>query len=596
MQKMGILKNNILVFIFSLPFAVSMYMNGAYGYRFVLVFAMLIILSILFLWVYRDKSNVIGFNKLHIVFVFYLISYLLSWYFGQVRSFGFEEIILWAGSYLFSIFFVYFVSDNSRDQILKIFVYIVALSCLVGYVYFFYVDHPRFAGNFVSLLDLRSYAPNMFASLLVVVIPLSLYYFYKYPNWLYSCINILFICSLILTQSRTSLLGLMFILFIVFIGFFRDRRFLLRLFVILVLSIALFASIQGIKTYVGVNDGTRTLQRLTLNDLNKKETTVSQRLLFWQTSLDMFINKPVFGYGPRSFYYYMTRNQTDTIQRIYHPHNIVLKILAENGLVTFSFFLLLMIVLARNFVQDYFYNLRQRDLEFFIFLSVFGLIFAQITDYTLHSSAHVILLVIFITMLLKQTKDKQDWKISFKNMMAFSIVVITLISITGFSLKKSQGFLGSKIDAYARLNPLDNEIYLQRAKESFENHDYESVDTFLQTYFQYDKYNNPLAYELYLQNIIDLGYFDVEKIQKVIDYLHIYNLDIVSNDTYAVLDDRTQILDRIFINLINYLPNGDMKIGVQKEYDIYQKATTDEKNRLKTRFRPGLTKNNKYIN
>jgi O-antigen ligase len=74
----------------------------------------------------------------------------------------------------------------------------------------------------------------------------------------------------------------------------------------------------------------------------------------------MFLDNPIFGQGPRSFRYVCSEEKfikSDGICTT-HPHNTYLQLLAETGIVGFSFISLLFLFCLKELIKMFFYNLK----------------------------------------------------------------------------------------------------------------------------------------------------------------------------------------------------------------------------------------------
>ncbi|MBN2854011.1 O-antigen ligase family protein [Patescibacteria group bacterium] len=206
--------------------------------------------------------------------------------------------------------------------------------------------------------------PNFFASWLLLVLPISFWFFYQAKNFLlkffYFLIFIATLLGLISSGSRGALLAFFGAIFISLIYLFfssriklslRKKTTLFGLAIILVLTFSLVLELISpgrITSLTNFNGG-----------------SVSARLDFYQASVEAIKLKPIFGYGQENLYeaflpYYQTSWSIhgDVGQVPDRAHNIFLDILMSHGffglifyslLFAFFFFLLIKLLKLKNF-------------------------------------------------------------------------------------------------------------------------------------------------------------------------------------------------------------------------------------------------------
>lgn len=102
-------------------------------------------------------------------------------------------------------------------------------------------------------------------------------------------------------------------------------------------------------------------------DLKKKTSFFFNYYIFsrehqshYVIALRMFLDNPIFGQGPRSFRYVCSEEKfikSDGICTT-HPHNTYLQLLAETGIVGFSFISFLFLFCLKELIKMFFYNLK----------------------------------------------------------------------------------------------------------------------------------------------------------------------------------------------------------------------------------------------
>ncbi|MFH1778009.1 MAG: O-antigen ligase family protein [Candidatus Omnitrophota bacterium] len=156
---------------------------------------------------------------------------------------------------------------------------------------------------------------------------------------------LLLVLCMIFSGSRGGWVSLFFALLLV--GFLRDKRMFAILIIIAIIFLTTFLT----------NDRIRENNIVRFGD--------SGRILIWKASLNMFRERPVFGYGINTFMYNYPRFMLRTAWEEYTsdlPHNCYLMIAVEMGIVGFLAFLYLLYALfeiifkslARMPKQDFF--------------------------------------------------------------------------------------------------------------------------------------------------------------------------------------------------------------------------------------------------
>jgi len=140
--------------------------------------------------------------------------------------------------------------------------------------------------------------PNSLAATIVYTLPLIYYYFQKKaPNYVKILLAIIALVSLwciVLTGSRTGMAGVLVFLMLVL----WERKHKLRNFILIVSSVAVIWAImpaqyqQRFESITNLN---------TEDDVTGAATSAESRLVFLGYAFNMFLDKPLFGYGLGNF-------------------------------------------------------------------------------------------------------------------------------------------------------------------------------------------------------------------------------------------------------------------------------------------------------
>jgi O-antigen ligase len=168
----------------------------------------------------------------------------------------------------------------------------------------------------------------------------------------------IFLLIVLIKDFRKILLyGLIFFLFINLIFSFSNKNPFDRMFKYT------FSQIVLKKVPLKENEKLRNLE------LSKEFNLSSNHYIFsrehqghYVIAFRMFLDNPIFGQGPRSFRYLCSEEKfikSDGICTT-HPHNTFLQLLAETGLIGFSFIFILFLFSLKELFKKFFYNLKYK--------------------------------------------------------------------------------------------------------------------------------------------------------------------------------------------------------------------------------------------
>jgi O-antigen ligase len=301
---------------------------------------------------------------------------------------------------------VFFVFEKMSDIQQKFFIYfniiiILLIAFDILYQFIFYKDIfgflpgmctiilpikcVRFSGVFGDELIAGSYLSQIgFLILLLFLKNLNLnknyfYFLVKFFLFLFS------ISIILLTGERAALLIIVISLF--FIYFFK-KKIIKFFFIFLSLLTLIFFSAQKIESvnsrFIKLFDG--------LGSTNEQATVINKITespwsFHYQAAIELFLEKPILGHGPRSFRINCNSTNIDkkTIEnrdyyRDYracstHPHNYLLEFLSENGLIGGLFFIGLSIFVFISVCKK---NKKNKNENVFMFIGTGSLILAII--------------------------------------------------------------------------------------------------------------------------------------------------------------------------------------------------------------------------
>ncbi len=126
-------------------------------------------------------------------------------------------------------------------------------------------------------------------------------------------------------------------------------------------------------------------------------SSVSERAQFWDQSIELIRQKPLYGWGPYSFRFIHQRLQTGVLETSDHPHNLFLKLAVERGVPAAMFFVVLLLVILLSPIRLQIANCRSKSLQpenipqthgkhkdnLFLIIAVLGVLAHNLIDYNL---------------------------------------------------------------------------------------------------------------------------------------------------------------------------------------------------------------------
>ncbi|MBI4975408.1 O-antigen ligase family protein [Candidatus Peregrinibacteria bacterium] len=363
-----------------------------YGAEFPLV--LILGLSLPFLVVNYLKSERAFLEKffLSIFTGFVIISFITS----STKNIGLSEVLAFISAVT-----VYLAFAHTRVDFVQRFLRFLAIICTFSVIagYFIYLTQPevRMFGPFFNILKHNNVWPNAFALFLLMTWPSFLIVHKKWDIRVAAILGII-LSGLLLTYSRGALIAFTGQVFLIFVYFIKRISFKN-------IGLIIFTAILAVGLFLGANQ-IRAMQYQTL-DVEKKLTfqngenltSKQERIDFWEGAIELIKEKPLLGYGPFSFRYAYNSHQPLLLESSDHPHDLFLKIGAENGLIALFGFLGFLITLFFTVVKRFKkLSKENRVLVYLMGISVVGSISHNMIDYNFNFIAN--LLILFILMAL----------------------------------------------------------------------------------------------------------------------------------------------------------------------------------------------------
>jgi O-antigen ligase len=290
------------------------------------------------LFFYFTKKPVIIF------FIFCIYCILVSIFVAKDTMLSFESSLFYFRIGVFSCLIWYLIEQDTK--ILNYFYYALVISFLVlivdGYIQFFtgsnIIGFPRVGGRISSFfgdeLIMGSYLSRLFPlifALFVIKQKKNIYESYS--------LGIVFILTdiLIYISGERAAFVLFNISTIFIIILIREyQKFRLVTFIVALFSIG---SITYFDDDIRKRMINTTVEQMGLTSNSKKSIFTPDHDSLMRTAYNMFLDKPLFGQGPKMFRLICKDEKyaTGNTPCMTHPHNFYIQLLAETGVIGFSF-------------------------------------------------------------------------------------------------------------------------------------------------------------------------------------------------------------------------------------------------------------------
>jgi O-antigen ligase len=295
--------------------------------------------SLIFLFYLFKKKKFNYFNKKPIIifFIFCIYCILISLLFAKNTLFSLQSSLFYFRIGVFACLIWYLVELDKK--ILNYFYYalIISFSALIidGYIQFFFGTNiiglpksgDRISSFFGDELIMGSYlsrlSPLLFALFLLKK---------KNKLELYFMSIIFFLLSGLIFISGERAAFFLHSLSLIFLIIFLEKQQKLK---IIILAFYLVSIVVISLNFHEVNNR---MIKNTINSFNKSMLPSGHEGLI-KTSYKMFLDKPIFGHGPKMFRILCKEDKykPETYFCENHPHNFYIQLLAETGIIGFSF-------------------------------------------------------------------------------------------------------------------------------------------------------------------------------------------------------------------------------------------------------------------
>ncbi len=319
----------------------------------------IIFVSLNFMFIsFKNKLTYYYLNRFAKIFFSFFIIINFSSLMSDNVIYSLKTSVPYIRYFFFIIAFSYLVKIQKDFTLNFFYILLITLSVVAtsGFLEFFfdmtfslktnYIKHlSRVSGFFGDELIIGSYLSKLMSLFFLLLIIL------KKKNLLYFLISFFIFFAVLISGERTStLVAAISLLFFIFFSNINYKKKFLYLFSVLFIGSILIFSNPLLKNRIFTETKNQMYYQKELQYFSKEHSA------HYQTALKMFIDKPLLGHGPRSFRiickdkkYYNNSYSCST-----HPHNFLLQLLAETGLLGSIFFVSVFIfsiyILSKNII------------------------------------------------------------------------------------------------------------------------------------------------------------------------------------------------------------------------------------------------------
>lgn len=195
--------------------------------------------------------------------------------------------------------------------------------------------------------------------------------------------------AIIFENTRIVWISLFIVFFIIIFLSINKKIYLLLIFSLLIIT-----------SYNIFQISPNSINRLqTISSTNSNVQPNYERILMWQSALNMFIEHPITGIGIGNYHKEYVSHYRSPLSKedTWHPHNVLLSMLAQSGLIGTIGYLLLFIYLYYKSISNYIKDKNIIDLTFLSSLLAFSLNGLTDCNFVGHNLKELTYMFYFIT-------------------------------------------------------------------------------------------------------------------------------------------------------------------------------------------------------
>lgn len=351
-------------------------------------------------WLYLNVLNFISFlilisdleyirklfrHKLFLVYSFFSVTALLTYFFAFNKNEVLIEFVRNINIYISYVAITIFIAKQKKIKLL--FPGILVITFLAN-INLFKMVYELFTFSEIGL-DIANKLPgftmNKNINTYVILTQVPIFFistFYLKSKWYKFLVGItLFILFTLLFVYGTRSGYIVLLIFTLFLTIqlirnFNDYKYNYLIFLIPMI----FAFFYNATSNINYSTQKR------LNSLSIEDSSVNNRLLYWESSFNQFKKSPIVGIGAGNWKILGLKDLKDDLRDYiapFHVHNDFLQVLSERGIIGFLSFILIFILsyfhLIKNILKD-----KANYIDFFLFLALTAYFFDSTFNFPLN--------------------------------------------------------------------------------------------------------------------------------------------------------------------------------------------------------------------
>lgn len=276
-------------------------------------------------------------------------------------------------------------------------------------------------------------AHNAAGGYLSTLLCLSIGYFIYNKSIVNAEVIIIYTVALLLTDSRGSIIGVIFALIVLVCTFIPLKKYKIVKNIDIVMFIVAFSSIFIVSTIIMINLGDTVLEEkenefiipeelkeysILFDKIGRSHTVINRTCYLWPRAIKLFTKSPIIGTGFGSYTdkpYNLERlipnlleiNTGEIKYSDAHAHNSYLHVLAETGL---TGFILLMILLYN--IRKSILNIDNKNVSVPLYLAFISIVFSSFTEHRLFTPSQVLPFTILLGLCLDSNNRRKEGSIN----------------------------------------------------------------------------------------------------------------------------------------------------------------------------------------
>lgn len=362
---------------------------------------------------------------LHIGTGLLLLSSVLAFLFSLTANFGLGELLRTVSGVIALYWVAYFSQIDKKlfARIAACTAFALVAAIIIGTAVYIVQPVNRFVGSFFDYRFHTDYWPNAWGDYVLGAWPLAIWWLYTFASTKNKNKVLAFVCTVFIPGA---------ILAALFLSYSRGSiiAFIGQLVLVNVLCISTKFPLytkqnarRGIATmlvalglFVGINQIRS--QQHAVQSVSEKVTftasegaiSINERQQFWVQSVELFKERPIFGWGPYSWRFIQPRLQEHVLATSDHPHNVFLKLAVERGIFASISFLFILVVATYAVCIKMFNKLLPVNEKIIVataIVSVAGLVAHNLIDYNLQFVGILLLLWLMIGVCVQPKQAKE---------------------------------------------------------------------------------------------------------------------------------------------------------------------------------------------